>query len=71
MGRINWQDEGKWTDVVSVDLIESVINFSLERLKEGSTSLYFLSAGISPSESVTLRKTIALRIPCDGDRSVL
>ncbi len=43
-------------------LIRSVINFALERLKEGPTSLYFLRAGISPSDSVTLLKTIVLFI---------
>ncbi len=55
--RVNWWNEGKWTD-----LFESVINFSIERLKEGATLLYFLSAGVSPSDSVTLRKTIVLFI---------
>ncbi len=44
--RVNWQDESKWTDVVSVDFFESVINLSLERPKEGTTFLYFLSACI-------------------------
>ncbi len=29
--RVNFRDEGKWTDVVSVDLFKSKINFSLER----------------------------------------
>ncbi len=62
--RVNWQDKGTWTDVVSVDLFESVITFSRERLKEGATSLYCLSAGISPSESVTLRKTIHNALCC-------
>ncbi len=40
---------------VSVDLFESVINFSLKRFKEDATSFYFLRAGVSPSNSVTLQ----------------
>ncbi len=60
--RVSWRNEGKWADGVSVDLFECIINFSLERLKEVATSLYFLSAGVSPSDSVTLWKTIILFI---------
>ncbi len=57
---VNWRNEAYWTDGVSVDLFKSVINLFLERPKEVATSSYFLSADVSPSDSVTLRKTIVI-----------
>ncbi len=60
--RVNWRDEGKWTGVVSVDLFESVINFAFERLRKGAMPIYFVSVGISLSDSVTLRKTTVFLI---------